>query len=796
MDIEKIAVQTMFYDYPIEMVIENLVVRGNGGDGKWYCDAMERTLHNHHAELNMGETVAIRKLVEESWIRGGNPRTLSTPLDGAFKILLHCANIFLNEDSVELRTSFKHLLRWNDITRLIGEDMMTCMYLAYQHKKELESYAWPDTLPCDGKLADTLSDEGLCDIHAHLGGAGDPFILNWAGLMNGGFEDGNALEEMGELRVWSVIAARIRYAMFSYYIDGNEHAFGEQFSEDMKILAGQEKDFQTRRHWVRTLIGNAANGARRTSDGLTIDYAIREDFIDKELLSPYMLYHGERRLLYLFFCDYQTGSNRVKKIARYVYLYSLIKTAFRKQLLIDHTHRGLYFFMDYNHRKTWFVPSELKEVAMRFAYQTSIRPQTKDALELRVNATQYELAEVEGECLNHTIFDDAEWLEEEQAKRVSYVVHLSKTSFQKKRGGITKVLVHDLLEDHFREKEKLTGIDAAGEELHCRPAQLGHYYRYLRERGHRNFTMHVGEDFYDIADGLRAIDETIVFLGVEKGWRLGHCVAMGIDSYDFYQRKHWVMTMPCQTMLDNLIWVAMTCKEEKITIPQTLMVRMAMEIKQLLTRMFGDKRPRMETYYRAMWLMSDVSGEISGGAHPAWERTMKCLHERCVRSRKDGDAVITAHKMLTDAVIKARGSESVKWKIGRDYMLLMSKLQKAMMKRVEKLGVTIESNPTSNLMLSTMQRYDEHPLFKQNNPSKWWGKHLPLTINTDDKGIFGTSLLNEYMLVAKAMNKREGLLTERKWSDKRIEDYLLGIAAQSHQAKFKWSNNEYETHRY
>ena len=80
--------------------------------------------------------------------------------------------------------------------------------------------------------------------------------------------------------------------------------------------------------------------------------------------------------------------------------------------------------------------------------------------------------------------------------------------------------------------------------------------------------------------------------------------------------------------------------------------------------------------------------------------------------------------------------------------------------------------------------------------SRFWGRHLPVTINTDDKGIFATSLLNEYMLVAKAMSKREGLLTERKWSDKRIEDYLLATISQSRQAKFKWSNNEYEAHRY
>lgn len=807
MDVEKIAIQTMFYDYPIKAVVGNLIVRDNGGDGKWYYNTMEETLHDHHTTLNMGEAKAISNLVENSWIGGIKPNNLTTPLDGAFKVLLRCANIFLNEENNNLYASYKHLLRWNGITRLIGEDMMTCMFLAYRHKKELKSYVWEDIQPCDGRLVETLSSEGLCDIHAHLGGAGDPFILNWIGLMNGGFEDDESLEDMGELKVWSVMAARIRYALYSYYLDGNNNAFGEQFSDDMKVLAGLEKGFRSRRWWVKTLVETSVHNARKTNEGLLIDYAIRNDFVDDKLQSPYMLYHGERRLLYLFFCDYQTGNKKVRKIARYVYLYCLIKTAFRKQLVIDHSHRGLYYFKDFNRRKNRFVPDKLKDVAMRFAYQTSIRPGTEDELELRVNATPHEIAVVEGDSLNHSIFGDAEWLDEKQKEKVNYVVHLSKTYQKKKVEEPTRLLVHDLLENHLREKDttkenknkkriKLTGFDAAGEELQCRPAELGHYYRYLCERGHRNFTMHVGEDFYDIADGLRAIDETIVFLGVGKGWRLGHCVAMGIDTYDFYQRKHWVVTMPCQVMLDNMVWTAMTCQDERIAISQALAVRMAKDIKQLMILLFDSNRPSMNTYYHAMWLRSDVAGTIGGGAHPAWERTMKCQDERCVKSREDGNAVKIAYKMQTDAALKTRGNDAVKWKISRDYMLLMTQLQKVMMKRLEKIGVTIESNPTSNLMLSTMERYDELPLFRQNSPSRFWGRHLPVTINTDDKGIFATSLLNEYMLVAKAMSKREGLLTERKWSDKRIEDYLLATISQSRQAKFKWSNNEYEAHRY
>ena len=793
MDIERVAIQTMFYDYPIDAVVENLITRDRGGDRQWYYDALKNTLHNSYASINMGEVEAISKLIEEKWIDKAQPANFKTPLDGAFKVLLHCANIFLTETEEGLKTHDKHLLRWNSITRMTGEDWLVCIYKAYRQHGTIESFAWPDILPTDGVMMKAISKKGFCDIHTHLGGAGDPFILNWIGLMTGGFLNDEALAPMGRLKVWSVIAARIRYALYSYYVEGNRNAFGQQMHDDLKQIAGREKEFLTIRNWTHTLICNAMKTALKTAEGQTVDYAIGKDCDDKGINSPYMLYHGERRLLHQFLCDYQTGSNAVRKIARYIYLYALVKIAFRKQLIIDHAHRGLHYFMDYNHRKALFIPQEQDGVAKRFAYQTSIRPRTKDALELRVNAIEKDIEmAVKDEC-NQAIFGKDTWLEEEEAAKVNYVVHFSKTALMHMHDANMRMTVSELLENHFMQGGKITGIDAAGEELKCRPAKLGHYYRYLRERGHRNFTFHVGEDFYDIADGLRAIDEAVVFLDVRNGWRLGHCVALGIDPNVFYERKRHVIVMPRQMLLDNLIWMAMTCKEEGIRISLELTREMARVIRRLMKELFGDERPTMQTYYYAIWLRSDVDGGQNGQL--AWERTMKCQHERSVKGRADGNAVMIAHRMKLDQNIIRRGEESVSWKANKGYIRLVGRLQRVMMRRLETLGVTIESNPTSNLMLSGMERYDELPLLRHSSATWLWGMHLPFTINTDDKGLFGTSLQNEFALMAKAMSKKEGVLTQRKWSDKEIEKYLMKAVERSHEVKFRWTNNEYETHR-
>ena len=62
-------------------------------------------------------------------------------------------------------------------------------------------------------------------------------------------------------------------------------------------------------------------------------------------------------------------------------------------------------------------------------------------------------------------------------------------------------------------------------------------------------------------------------------------------------------------------------------------------------------------------------------------------------------------------------------------------------------GIAIETNPTSNLLINGMKDYSEHPIsaFYDNglniNSSE---TQLNVSINTDDRSVFSTSLSNEY----------------------------------------------------
>ena len=115
---------------------------------------------------------------------------------------------------------------------------------------------------------------------------------------------------------------------------------------------------------------------------------------------------------------------------------------------------------------------------------------------------------------------------------------------------------------------RVRGIDAASQEIGCRPEVFGQCFRTLHshtcyrltEKGYEKMpqlraTYHVGEDFLDLADGLRAIDEAILFLNLDCGDRLGHCLALGLDVQEWYQFKNNHISISKQDYLDNIVWL-------------------------------------------------------------------------------------------------------------------------------------------------------------------------------------------------------------------------------------------------
>ena len=100
--------------------------------------------------------------------------------------------------------------------------------------------------------------------------------------------------------------------------------------------------------------------------------------------------------------------------------------------------------------------------------------------------------------------------------------------------------------------------------------------------------------------------------------------------------------------------------------------------------------------------------------------------------------------------IREEGDKIEEFKITIEYINLVIKLQKIMQREVSEKNISIETNPSSNYLIGTFDRYDEHPITNFFNlglvcePEKIREcPQISVSINTDDQGVFGTRIENE-----------------------------------------------------
>lgn len=134
-----------------------------------------------------------------------------------------------------------------------------------------------------------------------------------------------------------------------------------------------------------------------------------------------------------------------------------------------------------------------------------------------------------------------------------------RNSVRTKSDSIAKLLMSGTYVNKF-----IKGIDACANEINCRPEVFAQSFRYLSDimfeseyvnnnlsqkiMTKLHMTYHAGEDFLDIVDGIRAIDE-VLLLQTRKRSRIGHGLALGVDPYKYYCYKGKTLVMEKQRYL-------------------------------------------------------------------------------------------------------------------------------------------------------------------------------------------------------------------------------------------------------
>ena len=103
------------------------------------------------------------------------------------------------------------------------------------------------------------------------------------------------------------------------------------------------------------------------------------------------------------------------------------------------------------------------------------------------------------------------------------------------------------------------------------------------------------------------------------------------------------------------------------------------------------------------------------------------------------------------------------------------------------IGISIECNPSSNVLIGTFSSYQNHPVLNFYNI----GLNVPhqdvqmhVSINTDDPGVFDTSLKFEYALLARAIGELRDEQGKPIHNEREIEDYIYNLVQMGQEQSF------------
>ena len=782
-----------------------------------------RLVNLRDTTFTQAKSESLRIRLCNDWL---NRVTSLSVIDEMVKMLclpyLYAKEVLEYNENEAATVKYDELFRWTEMAKYVGEELMVISYLA---KNDVETeltrtdFVWNSVLPHNNKLLNNIlnnSEKGLCDIHLHFGASTDVFQISWVSLMNDLESKKNVFDSLkypldspvvvtrnynyDSLYRWCILAGLIRWELYKYYVKKDKNAFQKEFEIYFNKMAQQDpmhyskdiRDFQC-------LLTEEGKKSVKTSNDTVFDYAIVNAIIDSEKMnSPFMIYYGERYLLYHFYRDYWNGIKRVRTIGRYVYLYELIKNQLRRELMQVNQLMGLGNFQEYNRRKTKLVTKGLDLTSKQFAVQTAIE-NDRDGMEVRITPqkTAKDYLRLTKATYHKHIFGEGVFMTEDSLQnRMTFVVHFIKSRCEKNNRYSevridlqtqAGVLMKELLGEEKRRgiPQRIVGIDAAGGETNARPEVFAHVYRYCKRCGLTNFTYHVGEDFYDLTEGLRSIEEAVRFLRIGEGNRLGHCLALGIDPKRYYEERHRIVIMPRQILLDNLVWLLKQAESLCLCVPYGINDYLNGEIIRLYNLIGYGNSFNIDSYYRNMLLRGDDFVKYEKHCSD-WNETTLDDSQHATEARKDEAARMLRDAYFNDKSVFEKGfMQTEEFKIPYRYEQLIKKVQDRIINWIKTKKICIETNPTSNVRIGGLNKYEELPLFRLAKLCKRPGQRVMVSVNTDDKGLFATSLYRELSLLSLALKKQRVRGTVRRWSDNEIYDYVKCLAEAGQKYRFK-----------
>ena len=282
--------------------------------------------------------------------------------------------------------------------------------------------------------------------------------------------------------------------------------------------------------------------------------------------------------------------------------------------------------------------------------------------------------------------------------------------------------------------------------VHDRVGQI--HAKILRESGRAlpalRTTIHVGEDFVHLASGLRAMDVAISFLPLRGGDRVGHGLALGIDALTWARRTTRV-ALPREERWFNLLWEWNWHRDRRGQFPSQRRNHLEHEIVRLAQAIFGPA-PLPESP-STRWTV-DLALRFADTLHDVTTLDRLGYPDQDLPSQSPVDEVDQLIELyLTDGTI-FHNARTVEWVESLHEGETLHELQRLVRQRYADLGITIEVNPISNLLVGDLTDLTSHPLWRL--APKWgdqFGPSLRMCVGSDDPFPFATNLREEYQFL-------------------------------------------------
>ena len=774
MDLERGIVNALFYDYPPERLIE---LMEDNKDWKWLLAPIPELLKWRLTNFTGSELEHAMSVFQSVC------KSEFAEYDEKLWPLLYISKVggkLLKEEHRRPVVKFSEYMRWRVLTLNTGEDLLSLSWLAMLDKgKDVgrTDFAWEDTLQFDEKSRNLyMGQKSLTDLHAHIGHMADAINIRWIYWMNNCWDK----PKMKEERKWVFLAAVIRYYLFR--IVTGEGCPNKQVLMDVLAARAGGEALQTLHNDIYKKVDHAFNNSVKPNiDGIEHwDYALQADrSVDKAILkSPYTMLAGERWLVYSFFKKLYKRDDEAERFAMMFYLYLLIKVNNRKKFILTNGLIGLSNYQDYEKEGSKDDLDHCSEAKRRYGVQTSLGAYKKNYLEARIRGNNpYDYLEPGKEGKEHSqeredeprtviklevpLFGKDKYKRERLLNRVRLVVTYSKKQYSRDKrlayfhgmkADFDDVINRVSRNKRLKQKEFcLVGIDFSSSDKYARPEVYAQLVRYARRKHFNRFTYHAGEDFFDLLDGLRTIDDILTILRWDKHCRMGHAIALGIVGETFYKNRGWNVIATKQVLLDNLVWYLAKMDELQFGLPKTILDLLERKARTLYEEIGYGQPFNLDKYQKSMRLRGDHP--MKGIRREGGQLFIDCALDDSISLniiRSDNDVLGLFEEYYNNIDLYKKGCEMTHWKMPKGFEKGIDAIQGQLLKEIEQRQITIETCPTSNYMIGPFERYDELPLIKFLHSITNSG----ISVNTDDKGIIATSIEGEYALIVSSMAKK------------------------------------------